>query len=792
MIKKYKAAVLGALLLFSPTLIFSQTLNLETLFPYTAFAGVGAITNGGTVTGDAGTNAGIISGGGFNSVNNNNANTVRSRIDLLRVYIHLDDVFVTHPGTHAAAFGSGETIFPGVYSIGGAGSLAGALILDGDGDPDAVFIMKFEGAFTVGTGSSISLVNGTRASNVFWIAQGAISVATSCAIKGTLFAHPGAVTLGVGSTIEGRLLTSEGAITIAAGCVAEMPDSLITIPIKCSGQDFPNPLLDVLGSIKNYALFTTAGAVANAATSGIIGDIGSNGGAVSGFGTSTNIGDFLPTGLETAQAVLDLNNAYAQIMAIDITPTAHAPAFGSDETVTAGIYSIAGAGSLAGTITLDAENDPDAMFVFKFAGAFSVAAQSRVILANGAKQCNVFWIGGAGVPTGAVSVGTFSYMKGTLISHGGACTAGANASVEGRMLSTAGAIGFSTGIVYNNPACELCDDYAIYLVNNPKAEGELTSLYKVIIEGDSASLELLEEFDTWGVHIALGAQGEIYIVTGGPLGSFSVYDPYEGTTSAPIQITHNDTLVTNTSQAAIDPNTGFLFVASRATNAVYQVNTANGEAAIYAETPVNGGDLVFDQDGDLWITNRLNGAFLNLTDTGTTFVPTNLTDINGAARLADGTIIVSNSGTSELSLVNLETRTQLAKTLGIGIILEAGDMAAGCVNRPNIAELQEVADAEAAKASALAKNIPAILNTYPNPTKGTSNINFEVMQDGFTSIELIDLDGRTQQVVFSQEAFAGLTYSLQIEATDLPNGIYIYKLTTNKGVVATKLMISKN
>jgi hypothetical protein len=782
MIKKYKTAVLGALLLFSPTLIFSQTLNLETLFPYTAFAGVGAITNGGTVTGDAGTNAGIVSGGGFNAVNNNNANTVRSRIDLMRIYIHLDDVFVTHPGTHLPAFGSGETISPGVYSIGGAGSIAGALILDGEGDSDAIFIMKFEGAFTVGAGSSISLINGARASNVFWIAQGAISVATDCVIKGTLFAHPGAVTLGVGSTIQGRLLSSEGAITIAAGCVAEMPDSLITIPIKCSGQDFPNPLLDVLGSIKNYALFTTAGAVANAATSGIIGDIGSNGGAVSGFATSTNIGEFFPTGLTTAQAVLDLNNAYAQIMTIPNTDLAHPPAFGSGETVTAGVYFIAGAGSLAGTVILDAENDPDAMFVFKFAGAFSVAAQSRVILTNGAKQCNVFWIGGAGVPTGAVSVGTFSYMKGTLISHGGACTAGANASVEGRMLSTAGAIGFSTGIVYNDPACELCDEYKIYLTNLPE-EGKGTDLYEVIIEGDSASLIQVGDFEE-GLHIALGRDGEIYAVAN-LHGKFSIYDPLTGNSTVPIQITYNGIEVTNTPQAAVDPNTGFLFVASSATNTVY------GEAAIYAETEVSGGDLVFDQNGDLWIANRFNGAFLNLSDSGSTFAP-GLADITGAARLADGTYIVSSLGSFELNLVDPKTGVLMAKSLGIDIQLGAGDMAAGCISRPDIAELQEAVDADAAKASALAKNIPAVLNTYPNPTKGTSNINFEVMQDGFTSIELIDLDGRTQQVVFSQEAVAGLTYSLQIEATDLPDGIYIYKLTTNKGVVATKLMISKN
>jgi uncharacterized repeat protein (TIGR01451 family) len=463
--KKKKLLSLTTIALFLLSSIsFSQTLELGTLEPFGSFAGVGAVTSSGTSTGDAGTNAGAITGTGFEldyccTTHTSSALTVQARIDLLRVYIHLDDVFVDYPSTHLPAFGGGEVITPGVYSIGGAGSLAGTVTLNGGGDPDAVFIIKFEGAFTVGTGSEVILAGGTRAANVYWISQGAISVGSSSDIRGTLFAHPGAVTLGVGSTIEGRLLTSEGAITIAADGAATMPVGPSTIKIKCLGDCSSAPTVDVLGSLKEFAMFTTLGAVANAATSGIVGAIGSHGGAISGFETSTHTNSDATTGVfynsdaVTAQAVIDLDNAYEALMALENTITAHTPAFGSGETLTNGVYHIAGAGSLAGTITLDAEDNPDAIFVFKFAGAFSVAAQSRVILINGAKRCNVFWISGAGVATGAMDLGTFTYMKGTLIAHGGACSAGANASIEGRMLSTGGAIGFSTGVIYNDTLC---------------------------------------------------------------------------------------------------------------------------------------------------------------------------------------------------------------------------------------------------------------------------------------------------------------------------------------------------
>jgi uncharacterized repeat protein (TIGR01451 family) len=474
--KKLLFSLTTIALLFFSSITFSQTLDLGILETFETFAGAGAVTNSGTSSGDVGTNLGIISGTGFNPANgytgtvyNNDATTIQARIDLLRVYIHLDDIFVTQPSTHAPAFGGGETISPGVYSIGGAGSLAGALTLDGGGDTNAVFIMKFEGAFTVGASSTVILSNGTRAANVFWIAQGAISDGGASVIKGTLFAHPGAVTLGVNSTIEGRLFTSEGAITIAAGAVAEIPVGPITIPITCLGNCTSAPAVDVLGSLKNFAFFTTLGAVANAATSGIVGDIGTHGGAISGFGTSTHVGSFYNAAIPadfaiTEQAVADLDNAYNQLMLLPNTVTGHTPAFGSGETITAGVYHIAGAGSLAGTITLDGQNDPDAYFVFKFAGAFSVAAQSRVILKNGARRCNIFWISGAGVPTGAMDLGTFTYMKGTLLAHGGACSAGANSSVEGRMLSTGGAIGFSTGVVYNDTLC--------FVASEPVSDGD--------------------------------------------------------------------------------------------------------------------------------------------------------------------------------------------------------------------------------------------------------------------------------------------------------------------------------
>ena len=158
-------------LLYFQTILFSQatngTINLGILESFEGFTGAGAITNGAdaTWTGDAGTNIGIISGFGappffVGNTYNTDAVTAQCRFDLFRLYIHLNDLFVDYPASHAAAFGGGEVLTPGVYSIPAAGSIGTALTLDGGGNSNAFFIIKFSGAMTVGAGATVNLVKG--------------------------------------------------------------------------------------------------------------------------------------------------------------------------------------------------------------------------------------------------------------------------------------------------------------------------------------------------------------------------------------------------------------------------------------------------------------------------------------------------------------------------------------------------------------------------------------------------------------------------------------------------------
>lgn len=196
------------------------------------------------------------------------------------------------------------------------------------------------------------------------------------------------------------------------------------------------------GTATGFALYTSDGAVTNTSVSSIAGNIGTNAGAITGFDGSTTVnGNFYTQDDTTAKAAIDLLTAYYQLFNTPTTIPGHAALFGT-EVITAGVYGIGGAGSVNGNLTLDAENNANAVFIFKFAGAFTVGAGSTILLSNGALAGNVFWI-----VEGAISMAANIIMKGTLIAHDAANSLGTSSDLEGRMYSTKGAVNVNTDVI---------------------------------------------------------------------------------------------------------------------------------------------------------------------------------------------------------------------------------------------------------------------------------------------------------------------------------------------------------
>ena len=207
--------------------------------------------------------------------------TADAAADLNLIYNDIMAIPVT--GTHALTFGSGETLLPGVYNVAGAASIAGTLTLDGNNETNPIFIVRANaGAFNTAASTNVILTNGATAKNVFWIADGAIGLGASTNISGTLFSH-GAAVAGGYTIVNGRLLTTLGAISFGQGA--------LTLPTGNSIIDFR--------SLSNFVIFTSSGGIANTGASVYNGDIGTGGGAITGFPTATVNGTIFESGSTT-------------------------------------------------------------------------------------------------------------------------------------------------------------------------------------------------------------------------------------------------------------------------------------------------------------------------------------------------------------------------------------------------------------------------------------------------------------------------------------------------------------
>jgi hypothetical protein len=236
--KRHFANIIASLVLvcsgFNTTVSAQTAPDFGTVSNFVLFSGIGAVSNTGisTLTGNVGANIGAISG--FEApttingtIENVNAITVQAALDLAAACVQLQNTAATVTD-HLTIYGNGETLLPGVYSAGAASSINGSLILDAQGDPNALFIFKIGGALTATAGTTIVLANGALAANVIWIANGAASLAAGTTMNGTVIGYDGAVSMGAGCILNGRLLSNIGAVSIYGTVATNIPSGVAT------------------------------------------------------------------------------------------------------------------------------------------------------------------------------------------------------------------------------------------------------------------------------------------------------------------------------------------------------------------------------------------------------------------------------------------------------------------------------------------------------------------------------------------------------------------------------------
>ena len=443
---KLLISLTAVLLFLMPNVNFGQSINLGTASNFVLFSTNGSVSNTGIsqLTGNVGTNNG--SSTGFGNVNgimhDRDGASAACAADLLLAYNTISSTTSTF--FPAPSLGNGATLISGVYSISGAASLNLGLTLDAKNDPNAEFIFKINGTFSANANAKIYLKNGAKACNVYWVTEGQVSLAPGVFMRGTMIANNAAILINSLDTIEGRALSTAGAITIDG--------TLAYTPTGCGSPYLTGPIAPDLKSVACFTLFTSNGPVENTGISTIQGSVGTNVGSVTGFNPLLVTGTVypIPNGT-TAQASADLLNAYNYLNTMpDDIELLYPEQFGRSLVLTPHAYIMKAACTFTDSLYLNAQGNPDAVFVIKINGALTTSTYSKVLLINGAQAKNVYW-----KIEGAVNINNYSVFCGTIVCNNGALGAiNTGVVLNGKALLTTGALSTSS-ITTTMPA--VCD-----------------------------------------------------------------------------------------------------------------------------------------------------------------------------------------------------------------------------------------------------------------------------------------------------------------------------------------------
>jgi hypothetical protein len=230
--------------------------------------------------------------------------------------------------------------------------------------------------------------------------------------------------------------------------VAGLVGLFVLIQPVSAASAFTSPATVNLGAANNFTVLaattvTNTGPSVISAAAGLDGDLGvSPGTAVTGFPPGVVApGTIRSADTATATAKTAADTAYTD--AEGRTPDL---AFGpihdlGGATLTPGVYNDPSSFAITGTLTLDAQGNPDAVFIFQAGSTLVTAVSSNVVLINGAQAANVFWQVGS-----SATLGVNSTFNGTILAHT-SITANTSADIQGRLLAGIGAVTLDTNTV---------------------------------------------------------------------------------------------------------------------------------------------------------------------------------------------------------------------------------------------------------------------------------------------------------------------------------------------------------
>lgn len=146
-----------------------------------------------------------------------------------------------------------------------------------------------------------------------------------------------------------------------------------------------------------------------------------------------------------AQAQVDLSDAFTTLMGLPPDHVLTGQNLGG-MVLTSGVYFYASNADLTGTLTLNAEGDPNAVFIIQVGSALNIAGSSQVVLTNGAQGANVYWVVGS-----AATLGTSAAFAGEILAYSGiTLDTGATITCGAALAETLGAVTMDTNTITAN------------------------------------------------------------------------------------------------------------------------------------------------------------------------------------------------------------------------------------------------------------------------------------------------------------------------------------------------------
>lgn len=523
-----------------------------------------------------------------------------------------------------------------------------------------------------------------------------------------------------------------------------------------------------LGLTGGFAILSYAG-ITNTGPSVITGDVGVSPLAASnmvGFDGSNVVGTIygadatgpsgsVPFPSMLTQAMVDLTTAFDDAAGRTVGPIGVSGNLGG-RTLYAGLYKSNSALEVtAGDLTLDAQGDVNAVWIFQIASDFNMTSGRQVFLSGGAKASNIFWEVGS-----SATFGTTTVMKGTILAYAG-ITFATGASLEGRALARTEAVTLQSNVVGGTS-------------DSP--------VRRAVFLGTAANFKVLagSKIKSTG---ATGITGDIGVspgteITGFPPATLTGVQHPGNATSAAAQVDLQaayDSTVARTADSSITTQLGGLTY----THGIYE--SSSGAFGLTDTLTLDGG-------GDasaVWIF-QMSGVLTTAADSHVKLVNgaqwyNVFWQVGGSATLGSnssfrGTIMAS-------SAISANTGAYIS-----GRLLALADSVS--LNSNNIGGAPVVTNVPAV-------TIPegfALLQNYPNPFNPSTTIEYTLDKSVEVSLKVYNLLGREVVTLVNGRQEAGrhtVAFHSTTGAINLSSGVYFYRLEAGSFVSTRKLILMK-